>query len=583
MTRRIIGFVLLTLSTQGWCQLVEVDWVSQIGGVNDENGLQIDTDSDGNIYSVGSFQGTLDFDPSAATENLTAVSGTDIFIQKLDAERNLIWIKQLECTENVGLPTIVIDPSNNIVIAGSFDGTIDVDPSADVYSLTATSAFSNDCFVMKLNADGEFIWAKQQFAAEDFVEESFGFSVYVSAIDSENNIYLTANFYVDINVGSIVDPYALEHMGTLYEEDLAFFKFDPAGNLAWCNYFVANAIYGSVYLDQNDDVYFTGYFGGTVDFDLSPASFELTALSGDLAAVDAVIAKYNSDGDFIWAKSFGGLNAEIVFNTAISLANEIYIVGMYADVVDFDPGAGVSEITAEGDFDLFITKFDVEGNFMWAKSIGGEFYDSYPNVEVDGNGDLYLTGIYTNSIDVDPDESIVLLESDAYSNCFFIKLNRNGNLLWAGEFASSEYAPFLSVHVVSPSEVYCYGGFSVTLDCAPDTDEINITSNGNNDFVVIKLSSENAVGIGKEDEIPAVSLYPNPTKDRVMIDFGSSILDDRTVIVYDLLGQTVYSNSAVKGTSISLDCSLYPKGVYLVSIFNNNELSSSTTLKLIVE
>jgi hypothetical protein len=116
--------------------------------------VSVKTDADGNIYTSGLYKGTVDFDPSAGTENLTSAGDFDIFIQKLDANGNNIWVNTYG---GVGFEFILdneIDSDGNILTTGYYSGTVDFDPSGDVFNLTTSSLFLH-----KSDSDGNFIWA----------------------------------------------------------------------------------------------------------------------------------------------------------------------------------------------------------------------------------------------------------------------------------------------------------------------------------------------------------------------------------------------------------------------------------------
>ena len=123
-------------------------WAKQLGGANQELGNSIAVDANGNVYTAGSFQSTVDFDPGPAIYNLTAVSsfgGNDIFISKLDASGNFLWAKQLGGVLDDAGFSIAVDGNGNIYTTGYFTGTADFDPGPGTYNLN--SAGTEDIFV----------------------------------------------------------------------------------------------------------------------------------------------------------------------------------------------------------------------------------------------------------------------------------------------------------------------------------------------------------------------------------------------------------------------------------------------------
>ena len=137
-------------------------WAKQISGLDIVHPQSIAIDGSGNVYSYGWFKQTADFDPGPGVFNLTAfvsltMYATDAYIQKLDANGNLIWAKQMGGPFNELGWSIAIDGSGNVYSTGQFYGTVDFDSGAGVFNLT--SAGGSDIYIQKLDANGNFIWA----------------------------------------------------------------------------------------------------------------------------------------------------------------------------------------------------------------------------------------------------------------------------------------------------------------------------------------------------------------------------------------------------------------------------------------
>src|SRR5258708_19018608 len=104
-------------------------WTKQIGGAGNEYAFSITTDASGNIYVIGIFSGTADFDSGSGTFNMTSVSaGEDIFITKLDPSGNLLWAKQMGGISNDYGYSIALDASGSVYSTVYFQYTPDFDP-----------------------------------------------------------------------------------------------------------------------------------------------------------------------------------------------------------------------------------------------------------------------------------------------------------------------------------------------------------------------------------------------------------------------------------------------------------------------
>jgi hypothetical protein len=122
-------------------------WAAQIGGTGYDETFTCALDSLGNVYSLGYFQGTCDFDPGPGTYNLTSSGNSDVFILKLDADGKFLWAKKTGGSGNDYGSYIALDKLLNIYVSGYFEGTVDFNPDSPVYNLS--SAGSSDIFLQR--------------------------------------------------------------------------------------------------------------------------------------------------------------------------------------------------------------------------------------------------------------------------------------------------------------------------------------------------------------------------------------------------------------------------------------------------
>src|SRR5215831_10778338 len=160
--KRILFIILLTLAaTMLHAQSVNFKWEKHMGGeAGNAAGSSIAVDAAGNVYTTGDFSGTVDFDPGPGTYNLTSAGTYDMFISKLDSSGNFIWAKQMGGNSDGNYASgvsITLDAAGNVYTTGVFSGTVDFDPGPGIFNLSVIRA----SFVLKLAADGSFIWVKQ--------------------------------------------------------------------------------------------------------------------------------------------------------------------------------------------------------------------------------------------------------------------------------------------------------------------------------------------------------------------------------------------------------------------------------------
>ena len=159
------GVINFTGAGGGDIALVKVDvngntiWAKQVGGIGYERADALVTDNVGNIYVTGFFNNTVDFDPGAGVVNLAASGPYNGFILKLDSNGNFIWVQQIRNSNLVDIRDIKISASGIIVIAGIFDGTIDLDPGIGTFNATAPTN-NYDVFIATYTSSaGAIVWA----------------------------------------------------------------------------------------------------------------------------------------------------------------------------------------------------------------------------------------------------------------------------------------------------------------------------------------------------------------------------------------------------------------------------------------
>ena len=193
----------------------------------------------------------------------------------------------------------------------------------------------------------------------------------------------------------------------------------------WANtfgaYYLADAG-TSITTDASGNVYTTGYFYGTVDFDPGSGIYNLASSGGDI-----FISKISSSGNFIWAKSIGGSSFDLGNSITTDASGNVYTTGYFNNTVDFDPGSGIYNLASSGYNDIFISKISSSGNFIWAKSIGGSSFDLGNSITTDASGNVYTTGYFNGTVDFDPGFSSFVLTSSGSADIFIHKLSTCSN------------------------------------------------------------------------------------------------------------------------------------------------------------
>ena len=387
-----------------WDATGESLWVHGQARLSHEESHSVALDGEGNVHVVGAYSDTVEFDPGNSAGNLTSAGLTDFFIVKYDGEINLLWAKGVGGTLSDAGNGITVDDSGNVYVTGTYSDTVDFDPAEGVSTLT--SAGNDDIFILKLDRDGDFIWAKS--IGGPLQESSFDI-----AVDTSGNVFATGYFsdMADFDPGA-----GTSNLTSAGQGDVFIVKLDHHGNYVWGRK-VGGTGFDSgieVALDASGNVYTAGYFNDT-------ASAGLTTLTS-AGANDILISKLDNDGNFLWVKSMGGPSFDSGYGIAVDGNGNVYTTGEFSGTADFDPGAGISSLTSAGASDVFVSKLNSDGNYVWAKELGGTAADIGEGIVVQDNGSLYLVGAFSDTVDFDPGSGTRTLTSAGGLDIFVSKL-----------------------------------------------------------------------------------------------------------------------------------------------------------------
>lgn len=412
-----------------------------IGGMPSAAGIGASVfDANNNIYSIGGFSGTVDVDQSSNVYNLTASVPGALFILKQDAAGNFQWAKPFLRKSNIVFGIngtgISLDANNNIYIAGTFTDTVDFDPGPGTYYMTPplSSTVNFNTFIVKLNPNGDFVWAKQIGGAA---------GVSVSLLDMKVRdaflyFYAASNGNVDVDPGvGIVNLSS----GGIIE------KLDTAGIFIWAKQGILGA---SIQVDSIHNLYGTSSFVGTVDFDpgINVLNFTAQGIS------DIAIVKLDSAGNLQWARQIGDFDNDRGQNIAIDRWGNCAVTGYFNGTVDFDPGPAVHNLVATSR-DAFTLSLTTNGDYRWAKSISLPSNNDGRAVATDTLGNVYMAGA-----DGPP----------------LTKYDSSGNVVWQTAL------PGLPawVGIDHANSVYTTGNFSGTQDFDPGPGVYNLSAPGLN-------------------------------------------------------------------------------------------------------
>ena len=298
------------------------------------------------------------------------------------------------------------------------------------------------------------------------------------AVDDSGNVYVTGEFDAtdDFDPGSGVDNHTSNG-----SSDVFLSKFDSSGTFQWARTWGGSHHDGGrdVAVDGSGNVYVTGDFCDTVDFDPGSGVDKHSSHGWQ----DVFLSRFDSNGAFRWARTWGGSDYDSDFDVAVNGSGNVCVTGVFGQTVDFDTGSGVDNHTANGDRDVFLSRFDPNGAFQWARTWGGSGYDVGGEVALDGLGDTYVTGGFFETVDFDPGSGMDNHASGGDRDAFLSKFDSSGAFVWARTWGGSGYDFGNGVALDGSGNLYVTGGFAGIVDFDPGSGVDNHTANGMEGFL----------------------------------------------------------------------------------------------------
>jgi hypothetical protein len=303
--------------------------------------------------------------------------------------------------------------------------------------------------------------------------------------DANGNVYTIGSFYgsTDLDPGP-----ATANFTCLGLSDIFISKLDASGNFLWAKQIggATDEIAFGIAVDAAGNVYSTGWFDGTTDFDPGVTTYTLAA-----SLRDQFILKLDPSGNFIWAKQLGAATASVQpTSMALDNAGNVYTCGNFYGTADFDPGIATYTLISNGTSDVFISKIDATGNFVWANSFGSVGNDFVRSLALDPFGTIYTIGTFDANIDFDPSINTYTLDPIGGTDMFVSVIDGSGNFIFAKQFGDITGSVFpQSIAIDSQNNIYASGFFGGTFDFDPSvTVAAYLNAVGNSDVFILKLN-----------------------------------------------------------------------------------------------
>jgi hypothetical protein len=226
------------------------------------------------------------------------------------------------------------------------------------------------------------------------------------------------------------------------------------------------------------DVFVTGSFSGTVDFDPGPGRTEL--VSG--GATDVFVLRLSPRGELVWARGLGGAQADDGLDIAVD-ARGVYVAGSFQGSLQ----AGPVRLESAGRTDGFVLALDPAGAPRWARRIGGPESDAARSVALEPNS-LWIAGSFEGKAGFGPQGEAAVLESAGKADAFVARLGPDGALLWSGRLGGKQTDVAQAV-AANVSGAWVTGRFQRTADFDPGPTATSLSSTAETDAFVVRLST----------------------------------------------------------------------------------------------
>ena len=226
-------------------------------------------------------------------------------------------------------------------------------------------------------------------------------------------------------------------------------------------------------VDSQGSSYVIGHFQGSSTFGTVP-------LAG-AGLTDVFVAKLDPRGQVVWARAFGGPGADEGHAIAVDASGHLLATGSFSGTVDFDPGAGRTELASAGGSDAFLLRLTPDGNLAWARRLGGKLADAGMRVAVGAKGETWVAGDFQGSMDG--------LDSAGKTDAFLARFDEAGGLSWARRIGGVKDDAARGVAAGRNGEVWVAGSFEEMAGIGPSGGHLALQSAGKPDVFVLRLDA----------------------------------------------------------------------------------------------
>ena len=491
-------FLCLMISSESNAQYF--DWAKSIGGLGLDVGRAVTTDIDGNVIVVGSFTGATQIGDTS----LTGYGSLEGFVAKYTSNGDFLWARAISGPAEDLARGVVADGDGNVFVVGHFTDTVTFQVS-ETDTAAAKSEGKQDVFIVKYSPDGGFLWHLTGGGTGDDTATDIDWHRW------SDKLYVSGGFE---NRASFANA-------TIFSNGLSdafLMKIDGAGNAHWIRNGggLEHDIAASVAIGHDESIYIVGDF-------YDQAFFEGTTLQA-MGSSDMFLAKFSQDGILDWAETNGGTSVDVATSVGTDLNGNVFVSGYYQGTTFFQ-NFTTSAISYN---DVFVSKFDGDGNCQWLNSAGSWGLDNCLGMAVAWDGSTYLTGFFEEEMFA----QTVSFEGDGY-DIFILNYLPDGTIRY-GRKAGAGSSDFGTAVCLGPDQSLYITGYYFFFS---DFDQTTIGIADNGDAFLARMSGILDVTEDAKNGLTNDCVFYNQSLEA--IDIECSDLTDWSVI--NALGQTVKS------------------------------------------
>ncbi|MEM9053498.1 MAG: T9SS type A sorting domain-containing protein [Bacteroidota bacterium] len=405
-------------------------WGDSYGSLGYDDLIDARIANDGSIYIVAVFEGFIQWGGGTYSSN----GSLDIAIAKLSANGEVEWVKIIGGDDTDFVSSFEITDEGNLLLWGQFLSTVDFDLSEQgTFNLSSDGEGfgQGDLFLASYSADGDFQFAKST-SGDGFIE-----SMEIVKMP-DNKFLLSAGFNesIDIDLNSSSE----ELLTTDNSFDVFLAQIDEQGNLLWSGQLEGSSefendggrcILHSISVSNAGEVYISGAFDHTVDFDPSEGVFEYTEEEPgtDFFPGDGFLMKLGESLDFEWMKYINGYMQGST--TVVENNGNILMSGTFHGIdVDINTDENEEQLVSTGDFiyadfQSLLISLDPEGNFLAGETIGAEnLRTGIHDISIAPDGQTVMTGSFDLTVDFDfGDGTFELSAEDDLKDAFVLSVD----------------------------------------------------------------------------------------------------------------------------------------------------------------